>query len=298
VSGPDDRDKRAAARFAATRHEGGDWSAPSPQDAADMGEVAGLWRDLDGVADNPAVLAMRQQALARLEASAPRARRWPWPVLAGVAASLAVVVAHRPAPPAAPVSAGQVIANGQNFPREVALADGTRVTLDSRTQMHVSGGGRQVRLDYGRAFFNVRHDAAHPFAVQVADMTVQDIGTRFEVRQEQGTTSVTLVEGKVRALRGGHAMDMAPGGRLTLRGGQWALETLDAAHQTAWQSGMISADDRPVGEVVAQFNRYRSRPLIIRDRAAQAVRVSGEFRLDDPQGFVEALSAMGVVVTS
>jgi ferric-dicitrate binding protein FerR (iron transport regulator) len=33
-------------------------------------------------------------------------------------------------------------------------------------------------------------------------MVVSDIGTQFEVRREEGTIAVTLVEGKVRVARG------------------------------------------------------------------------------------------------
>jgi transmembrane sensor len=187
---------------------------------------------------------------------------------------------------------GQIIANGQHLPRDVDLADGTRITLDSHTQIHVSRDGRLARLDYGRAFFNVHHDEAHPFAVKVGDMVVSDIGTHFEIRQAGDVTAVTLVEGKVRVTRGNASTDMNPGSRLTLSGGQQTVSTLDAGRQTLWQSGMVSADDVPVAEIVAQYNRYLARPIVLKDPALGALRISGEFRLDDPQGFLDTVAAL------
>lgn len=304
-AGPQDdgaRD-RAIAHFAAAPR---DTAAPpdTPEDAAALKQVCDVWHDLDDVADHPAVKAMREQALARLEVLAPEETaapsRWRVPVMASLAATLVAVVAlgliWRPtqtaAPAAAPADDGQVIANGQSLPRDVDLADGTRITLDSHTQLHVSRDGRMVRLDYGRAFFNVHHDEAHAFAVKVGDMTVSDIGTHFEVRQAVDMTTVTLVEGKVRVTRGNASTDMNPGKRLTLSGGQQTISTLDAGQQTLWQSGMVSADDVPVAEIVAQYNRYLVKPIILKDPAFGGLRISGEFRLDDPQGFLDAVAAM------
>jgi transmembrane sensor len=280
-----DRDE-AITRFAKARGKG----------QAGTDEVGALWRDLDQVAEHPAIRTMRQQALERLDA--PKARpAWRLPAMAALAATLVVAVglglSWHAAPPVVPPEPEQVLSNGQQMPREVALADGTHITLDSHTQMHLAANGRQVRLDYGRAFFNVRHDEARPFSVSTGDMTVNDIGTRFEVRREESAIAVTLVEGKVRVARGGVSTDMVPGSRLTLKDGRQSVVMLDAGRKTLWQSGMISADDVPVRDIVAQYNRYLAHPLVLRDPAMGALRISGEFRLDDPQGFLDAMTAMG-----
>lgn len=291
---------RAIAHFAAAPGK----DAPvldTPEAAAALKQVSDVWRDLDSIAEHPSVKAMREQALARLDAQAPAKRtavsrrHLPW--MASLAASLAAAVAlaliWRPVHTLAPVDDGQVIANGQSLPRDVDLADGTRITLDSHTQLHVSRDGRLARLDYGRAFFNVHHDAAHPFAVKVGDIVVSDIGTRFEIgKAGEATTTVTLVEGKVRVTRPGFSTDLNPGNQLRMSHGQQTVAILDAGRQTLWRSGMISADDVPVAQIVAQYNRYLSQPLRLKDPALGSLRISGEFRLDDPQGFLNAVNAM------
>lgn len=259
--------------------------------------VDALWRDLDQVAEHPAIRAMRQQALDRLDAPARRPV-WRMPAMAALAATLVVALGlgltrHAAPVPVAPPPQEQVLSNGQQMPRDVALADGTHITLDSHTQMHLAANGRQVRLDYGGAFFSVHHDAARPFSVTTGDMVVSDIGTQFEVRREEGAIAVTLVEGKVRVARGAVSTDMAPGSRLMLKDGRQSVVMLDAGRQTLWQSGMISADDVPVRDIVAQYNRHLAHPLVLRDPALGSLRISGEFRLDDPQGFLDAVAAMG-----
>ncbi|MDE1916992.1 MAG: FecR domain-containing protein [Sphingomonadales bacterium] len=292
----------AIARFAAARGDDAIAPAPpTPEDAAAVQEISQVWRDLDAVAEHPAIRAMRAEALARLEAQgpvdAPSPPLWRMSMMAALAATVVVAVglglAEHTAPTLPAPDDGQMIANGQSLPRTVDLADGTRITLDSHTQLHVSRDGRLARLDYGRAFFSVHHDEAHPFAVKVADMVVSDIGTHFEIGQTGGTTTVTLVEGKVRVARGAVATDLVPGHRLTLSSGKLAMTALDAGRQTLWQAGMISADDVPVATIVASYNRYLSKPMVLKNPALGAMRISGEFRLDDPQGFLAAVTAMG-----
>lgn len=328
-------DARAEAirRFAATRHADGDWTPPQDEgENAALDEVAGLWRDLDAIADDPAMLAVRAAARRRLEgqtlepaggegaaegvpvvamglARAAPARRFRFGPLVAVAATLAIVVGlggsaaywlrRAPAGPAGPASAlARLIDNDRRTPREIRLADGTQVTLDGRTRLRVAEdarGARRVTLDRGRAFFRVTHDPARPFVVRVGDMSVTDIGTRFEVRRDAGGIAVTLVEGKVRIDRGADlALTLAPGSRYTLQDGLGRVEALDAAGRTAWISGMIEADDEALSDVIAEFNRYQDRPFVLRDpAAARAARISGTFRLDDPEGFVAALRMMG-----
>lgn len=283
-----DRHDEAIIRLARARGKG---------EPADTGQVGTLWHDLDQVADHPAIRAMRQQALDRLEIPARRPV-WRMTAMGALAATLVAVAGlglsrHVTTVPPAPPEQEQMLSNGQTMPRDMALADGTHITLDSHTQIHLGGGGRQVRLDYGRAFFNVHHDGARPFSVSTGDMTISDIGTRFEVRRNGDAIAVTLVEGKVRVARGGMSVDMVPGSRLTLKDGHQSIAMLDAGRQTLWQSGMVSADDVPVRDIVAQYNRYLAHPMVLADPALGSLRISGEFRLDDPQGFLDTVAAMG-----
>jgi transmembrane sensor len=89
----------------------------------------------------------------------------------------------------------------------VDLPDGTRVTLDADSAVDVAftGGRRDVRLLNGRAFFDVAHDRAHPFAVQAGGRVVTALGTQFDVRLTPGAVRVVLAEGSV-------SVASAPGG--------------------------------------------------------------------------------------
>lgn len=83
--------------------------------------------------------------------------------------------------------------------RIVRLEDGTRVSLNSDTEVEVwfAKTQRHVVLERGEAYFEVTHDRHRPFIVKAGNHDVTAVGTAFMVRYDNGDTAVTLVEGKV-----------------------------------------------------------------------------------------------------
>ena len=71
--------------------------------------------------------------------------------------------------------------------RKITLPDGSMVTLNRGGQLALSkalqNNERVVGLQ-GEAFFTVARDHVHPFVVRVGDMTIQVLGTSFNVRQQ------------------------------------------------------------------------------------------------------------------
>src|SRR3546814_13704016 len=59
--------------------------------------------------------------------------------------------------------------------RSATLADGSTVILSSGTALDVrfANGVRRATLARGEAFFEIRHDAAHPFTVDAGDCAVR-----------------------------------------------------------------------------------------------------------------------------
>ncbi len=85
--------------------------------------------------------------------------------------------------------------------REIlSLADGSQIELNTDTALRISGksGERKVWLDRGEAYFQIKHDAAHPFMVAVSNRRVVDLGTKFSVRADAGRTEIALTEGSAR----------------------------------------------------------------------------------------------------
>ncbi|WP_307867212.1 FecR domain-containing protein [Variovorax sp. E3] len=89
--------------------------------------------------------------------------------------------------------------------RELLLSDGTRVTLNTASAIDVrfDAAQRLVVLRAGEILVATAPDtaAAHrPFRVQSGSGTMEALGTRFSVRQEEegGATRIAVLEGAVR----------------------------------------------------------------------------------------------------
>ena len=57
----------------------------------------------------------------------------------------------------------------------------------------------------------------------------------------------------------------------------------------AWQSRRLEFSDTPLGEMVAEFNRYNRHKLVVVDPDLAAKRFGGSFRPGDWAGFVRIL---------
>ena len=85
----------------------------------------------------------------------------------------------------------------------VTLPDGTEVNLNALSRLTYSfqpaSHSRDINLS-GEAYFNVEHDKDSPFRVHTPNMTVECLGTEFNIKayptDEQET--VVLTDGKVR----------------------------------------------------------------------------------------------------
>jgi len=175
------------------------------------------------------------------------------------------------------------------------LSDGSQIELNTNTVLRFSrrAGQREVILDRGEAYFQVKHDAAHPFVVLADGRRITDIGTKFLVRGESGRLEVALLEGRV-LLSAPHGID-APSADLTA--GTVAIATASDTSITkrplqslrdalSWRDGMLVFHHTTLAAACAEFNRYNSTRLIAGPEAA-TLTIDGTFRANDVEAFTE-----------
>jgi transmembrane sensor len=255
------------------------WLRADPQHAKAFENITDVWDSLGSV---------NVGGLPRLAASDDFHNRYKWPRLAAAAACVAV------AGGALWLLHGKSYETRVGEQRVVSLEDGTRVSLNSSTQIEVDYGQteRQVRLDRGEAFFEVVAEPSRPFVVLAGDRRVRALGTSFVVRYEADRLAVTLLEGKV-AVEGeqGEGSVLAPGQRFMLA--RRAAPTIDAAaieSAVAWRRGEVILDDTPLGEAVAEMNRYERVQIVLDDSKSKDFSVSGIYKTGDGRGFARAVA--------
>lgn len=165
--------------------------------------------------------------------------------------------------------------------RTVALADGTRLTLDTATGVRVRWHlrSRRVELLQGRARFDVAHSTLRPLHVDAGAVQVRVVGTVFDVQrqasgQAHGQVGVAVLQGRVQVHHPSHgaAWLLGPGERLVVKAAGAASavpETFDPAQPQgatlAWAQGRLVFDRTPLRDALAEVQRYRTAPLRLHD---------------------------------
>jgi transmembrane sensor len=179
----------------------------------------------------------------------------------------------------------------------LSLVDGSKIELNTDTVLRMANGAgeRKVWLDRGEAYFDIKHDAAHPFVVMVGDHRVTDLGTKFIVRQEGDRVEVKLLEGSARL----DANSGAPAQSAVLKPGDVAIATADQTSVTkkpvkeltqelGWRRGVLTFDHTTLAEAVAEFNRYNRQKIVIADHDVAKLEIGGTFPSDDVKLFGRA----------
>jgi transmembrane sensor len=180
----------------------------------------------------------------------------------------------------------------------VTLCDGSKVALNTGSAIRVecSEKVRSARLLHGEASFDVKHGDTRPFQVSTGASTIQDVGTRFNVFVNGGTTTLAVTEGSVK-LSPGTFDALHKGEQITLSTASGAilartsLSDEELSRLMAWHAGLIDYYNTPLLDAVENFNRYHIEQIRIGDSALAQRRVSGEFSTGLQDDFIQGLQA-------
>jgi transmembrane sensor len=185
--------------------------------------------------------------------------------------------------------------------RRETLGDGSRIVLDTDTQMSadLKGDQRRIELKRGRARFTVAHDASHPFIVTAGSYEIKATGTVFDVNL-QGGFKVQLLEGAVLiGKRGDFArpnarplFELRPGQQLSISDGQAGkAEPVSARGSDAqWVNGVRTFDAAPIRQVISEANRYSVTQIRLADTAIGDREIFGEINIRDTGAVAQTIA--------
>lgn len=220
-----------------------------------------------------------------------------------------------------------VYATGIGETRWITLVDGSTIELnaESRIRVRLTSMERDVDLLQGQALFEVTRNAARPFVVHSGSAQITDVGTEFDVYRRDADTVVTVIEGQV-AVRttpapgdtGSRPVSLGPPmsspslsthldiralGMVITAGEQVDLRPrtpprpvhTDVVAATGWVRQTLVFYGAPLSEVVAQYNLYHERRLVIQDPSLARYHVSGVFSATDSAALVTFLRAQPTI---
>ena len=192
--------------------------------------------------------------------------------------------------------------------QQVQLKDGSLVDLNTNTRLNVriSGGRRDITLTSGEALFHVAHDSSRPFYVTAAGTVVRAVGTAFSVRiRDTKHVDVMVEEGRVAVAAPGSDANfenpalLATATLLSVdEGASVAHEGVnvqkiprkDILRKLHWTTGTLDFQGTTLEDAIQEFNRYNRRQIVIADPAIRTVRLGGgNFTPTDLPSFVDAL---------
>lgn len=193
----------------------------------------------------------------------------------------------------------------------VMLQDGTRMVLNTNTQVRVSYS-KQQRLLYlkrGELHVSVAKDSDRPLSVIAAGQIVQAVGTEFNIEiTDKQKIELVVTEGKVKvgvqkAVEKSQSKEQPltlPVDALAVSAGEEAMlgdsnqkvtevSPEDIAVKLSWQKGNLIFRGESLEEAVKEINRYTSVEFVFMNEDLKKMRVAGLFKAGDVEGLLATL---------
>lgn len=195
----------------------------------------------------------------------------------------------------------------------VQLPDGTTVWLNSSSRLTYSDGfahGKREVFLQGEAFFTVSQEEQHPFIVHAGNMTIQVLGTTFNVKAyaDDEKMEVVLLSGKVAVstTRQPQQLELAPGQKILA----WSASAADslqeqplavasfhleagsnACDEIAWTRNQLIFKNKTFGSLAKEMERWYNVNIHIQDASLEKELFNGAFQKEN---VTEALKALQI----
>lgn len=293
------------------------WRRPAPAPGNQPWSVERIRAEVRRYTSHPAAPLRRRDSSRAAAHSGGGERRTPharWLVFGLLAASVATVAILGRKPLAmwwqgrqlgAVATRDITTARGQRA--TIHLADGTTIVLDvdSRLTLPVtfgtdaSGGGgttRDVTLR-GAAYFDVAHDADHPFRVHVDGALARVLGTQFGVwAYPASPVRVVVAAGRVSLVAAGTPTAsplVLTKGMAGTAGptGVRAVSDVDVEESLAWKDGHLRFTHAALRDVLPQLERWYDLTIIVPSRVRDTYELTASFGQEPATEAMDVLSA-------
>ena len=195
------------------------------------------------------------------------------PVLIGSVASIALLVIgifvfYKPQPSQDRVFNKQHIAT--NSIKNIKLSDGSEIILNSGTTLRETS--REVWLEEGEVFFNVKPNNNQPFIVHLRDgLTVKVLGTSFTVQSysELPFQEISVVSGKVNvSTRNNQSVELIANQQATYSVTEKELskKSVNGMWKAGWRTGTIVLENATTDELRLRIRQLYNKNIVFESR--------------------------------
>lgn len=183
--------------------------------------------------------------------------------------------------------------------KTVSLPDGSVAVLNANSHLSFASDWqhheRAVMLT-GEAFFRVEKQTTdstlRKFTVQTGNLTVEVVGTQFNVNHRRGATQVVLNTGRVRVANQRQQLTMKPG-ELVLASaeeGKLRKRKINTEVYTAWKDNRLVFEDTPLREIARLLEDNYNYQVSLSDTLVANKTFVGTFPADDIEVLLQTLT--------
>lgn len=162
---------------------------------------------------------------------------------------------------------------------KVELSDGTIVWLNAASRItypeYFTGNERVVTLE-GEAYFQVKHDPAHPFIIHTRNISARVLGTELNVSSyANAIPHITLIKGRVEvgsATTGSIILQPGQDARLT-GNGNIEVKNVDTAKYIYWKEGYLYFDNEPLADAMRAIGNWYDVQVVFEKKRLSTLRV-------------------------
>jgi ferric-dicitrate binding protein FerR (iron transport regulator) len=178
------------------------------------------------------------------------------------------------------------------------LPDGTQVWLNSASSLTYDKSYNQKdRVVYlqGEAYFDVGKDKTKPFIVQTGEISVEAIGTGFNVKAypDDNYITTTLIEGCVRVHDSFSSDTLSPNESLVFSrvNRQFAKNILpDAERHTLWRSNQLAFEQERLEDIAKVLERMYNVQIKFASENLKNVRFSGKVKNNNLESILQLIA--------
>jgi len=189
----------------------------------------------------------------------------------------------------AAAATNEIVYHTLNVPRKgqykVTLPDGTKVWLNSESSIRYpasfTGNERKVFVT-GETYFEVAKDKDKPFRVVAGDITVEALGTQFNINayNNEPFFSATLVEGSVMVTKGTVENILKPGQQAQLTASDFQIVAANTDDVVAWKNNQFKFKNTPIDAIMRQIERWYDADVEYQDQVT--LHLNATIRRDVP----------------
>lgn len=176
---------------------------------------------------------------------------------------------------------------------EVLLPDGTKVFLNAGSRLVYpeifAGKTREVFLA-GEAYFEVKHNENLPFVVQLSDLRIKVLGTRFNISAypTDNVIETVLAEGRVNLEKNNAGLfdkttELVPNQLASFdrANSKATVREVDADEYILWTKGLMQFESTDLNRILKRIERFYNIRFQYSDPLLGGLRISGKMELKE-----------------